>query len=239
MVPETDIPRRDVSTGVVERMVASERSELKDDGNTLFGYAAVFDQPEEIVDETGFAFREKFARGAFKKTLRERADRIQPLFNHGKDPSIGRKPLGVFTVLREDGHGLYYEVALANTSYNADIRELLSQGALRGNSIRMLVTRDSWRQDRDTQMDERTVREAVLEDLGPVSFPAYAGAVASLRDRDNNPEDAESTSGDAGGTSDTDAAPTSPDAALTSEITASAASRDRELELAASFVRKE
>jgi HK97 family phage prohead protease len=222
-----------VSKGYVERMIPEDRAQsgISDDGNTLYGYAITYDQPETIIDpDTGYTFRERIAKGAFRKTLRERGDQIQPLFNHGKDPSIGKKPLGVFKTLREDSTGLYFEVDLAATSYNGDIKALLQQGALRGNSVNMLVTRDSWTADRESGMEERTVREAMLAELGPVTFPAYAGAQASLRDQD---PDAGDTSEDAEGTSpEGDAARTSSDADPTSTAEAGFAVRERELQLA-------
>jgi hypothetical protein len=39
---------------------------------------------------------ERFAPGAWTKTIRERAAQIKALFQHGGDPQIGDKPLGPF-----------------------------------------------------------------------------------------------------------------------------------------------
>lgn len=210
-----------VSKGFVQRMLAQDRAGtgVSDDGNTLYGYAAVFGQRSRIVDDTGYAFDEVFAKGAFRKTLRERRDQIQPLFNHGTDPSIGKKPLGVFRTLREDDVGLYYEVELADTTYNADLKALVAQGALRGQSVQMMVTRDAWSQAEGTEV--RTVKEAMLADLGPVTFPAYAGTTAALREANL---DAEITSEDAGDDA------TSSDADLTSEWQGDIAAMDAALQ---------
>lgn len=159
-----------------------------DEGNTLVGHAAVFDSWTEINSHEGH-FVERFAPGAFSKTLKERGDRVKVLFNHGMDPSIGDKPLGKPSILREDGNGLYAEVPLAETSYNADIRGMLESGALDGMSVRFRVINEDveempQRSDNNpTGLPERTIREAQLYEFGPVTFPAYEAATAGIRSR--------------------------------------------------------
>jgi hypothetical protein len=39
-------------------------------------------------------FLERFAEGAWKKTIRESGAKVRSLFQHGMDPQIGDKPLG-------------------------------------------------------------------------------------------------------------------------------------------------
>lgn len=150
------------------------------DGNgVLFGYAAVFDTWTEINSWEG-RFKERLARGAFRKTLKERATQIKCLFNHGFDPQIGDKPLGAPTVMKEDARGLYVEVPLDDTSYNKDIRALLKSKALNGMSFRMSVVGEKWdKQDED--VPERTISEVRLYEFGPVTFPAYEATVAGVR----------------------------------------------------------
>ena len=104
------------------RMTVLEDSQLRmsDDGTTLTGYAALFDTPTVINSWEGH-FEERIMPGAFTKTLAERGDKIKVLFNHGFDPTIGDKPLGKPSVMREDSKGLYVEVPLDDTSYNRDL----------------------------------------------------------------------------------------------------------------------
>jgi HK97 family phage prohead protease len=78
---------------------------------------------------------ERFAPGAWRKTIKERADKIRALFQHGADPMIGDKPLGPFRKLEEDDGGGYAEVALLDTSYNRDLLPGLQEG-LYGSSHR-------------------------------------------------------------------------------------------------------
>lgn len=164
------------------RVAHSLRSE--DDGNTLVGYAAVFNQDTEINSWEGH-FIERIAPGAFKRTLKNRGDKVKVLFNHGHDPTIGEMPLGKPKTLREDDVGLFTEVPLTDTDYNREkIKPLLRDGALDGMSFRFSVPAggDEWDDDGDVPI--RTIREAKLFELGPVVFPAYDQSSVQLRSED-------------------------------------------------------
>jgi HK97 family phage prohead protease len=169
------------------RMVPMEQAELRTDGEgngmTLSGYAAVFDDWAEIESMWEGNFRERFLPGAFKRTLSARGDKIKVLFNHGMDPSIGDKPLGKPDKLKEDKRGLYVEVPLDDTSYNRDLAASLRSGALDGMSIRFRVVKEDWdyKDERKNALAERTISEAQLYELGPVTFPAYEATTAGIR----------------------------------------------------------
>lgn len=170
-----DAPREDLI-----RMSTSIRA--AEDGNTLVGYAAVFNEPTTIDSWEG-QFIEQIAPGAFRKTLKERGDQIKVLFNHGMDPSIGDKPLGKPSVQKEDSYGLAVECPLDDTSYNLDIKALLRSGALDGMSFRMSVVNDKWTYPADGEngLPVRTITEIRLYEWGPVTFPAYAATQAGVR----------------------------------------------------------
>lgn len=131
-------------------------------------------------------FMERFASGAWKKTIKERAGKIRALFQHGQDPQIGDKPLGPFHRLEEDDQGGYAEVKLLDTSYNRDLLPGLKDD-LYGASHRFGVMRSS-EEDRPERSEhnpdgikEVTIVEARLAELGPVTFPAYQGATSGMR----------------------------------------------------------
>lgn len=150
-----------------------------DDGRTLVGYAAVFDNWTEINSWEG-RFRERLMHGAFKRTLNNNRSSVKVLFNHGMDPTIGDKPLGKPRTMKEDDRGLYVEVPLDDTSYNRDIIASLDSGALDGMSFRMSVIREEW--DRlESDLPERTIQEVRLYEFGPVTFPAYEATEAGVR----------------------------------------------------------
>jgi HK97 family phage prohead protease len=131
-------------------------------------------------------FMERFAAGAWRKTIREQRDRIRSLFQHGMDPQVGDKPLGPITLLEENDAGGYGEVPLLDTSYNRDLLPGLKAG-LYGASHRFSVLREEVIDQPDPSesnphgLPERTVKEARLMEFGPVTFPAYAGATAGVR----------------------------------------------------------
>lgn len=177
MIPEYDAPRDDLV-----RMVKGTIS-TSDDGRMLVGYAARFNKPT-VVNSWEGNFREIIAPGAFARSLNNNpAPKV--LFNHGMDPSIGDKPLGKASVVREDDAGLYVEVPLTRTSYNNDIIELLRDGALDGMSFRFSVPAggDSWEHP-SKGLPTRTLTEVKLLEFGPVTFPAYAATSAGVRSRD-------------------------------------------------------
>lgn len=141
-------------------------------GRTLRGYASVFDYPIE----TGEPFVTYVRPGAFAKTLKENADEVVMLFNHGQDPNIGEKPLGKLTELAEDKTGLRFAGIVADTSYGRDILELFRSGAMDGISIQFESTQEGWNEDRT----ERYIQQVRLYELGPVTFPASAAATAQV-----------------------------------------------------------
>jgi uncharacterized protein len=169
-----EAPREDLI-----RMSTTLRHEEGGDGSLLVGYAAVFNE-ETVIDSWEGKFIERIAPGSFRKTLRERGDQIKVLFNHGMDPQIGDKPLGKPAVIKEDERGLYVEVPLDDTSYNADIKALLRSGALDGMSFRMTVLEDKWEEPEDG-LPIRTIKQVRLYEFGPVTFPAYAATQAGVR----------------------------------------------------------
>jgi HK97 family phage prohead protease len=169
-----------VKTDGLVRMTQGEYGLI--DGNTLYGYLSVFNQDTEINSAYEGHFMERIAPGAFARTLERRGHRVKILFNHGLDPHIGDKPLGKPSVLREDDHGLYVEVPLDDTSYNADLRASLKSGSLDGMSFRFSIPSGGATWDDDTGgLPQRTVNEVILHEGGPVTFPAYEGAAAGLR----------------------------------------------------------
>jgi HK97 family phage major capsid protein/HK97 family phage prohead protease len=152
----------------------------------LEGHFAKFNEWTEIDSVWEGRFMERIAPGAFRKTFAENRERIRPLFQHGQDPQVGDKPLGPITELEEDDQGARYKVDLLDTSYNRDLIPGLKAG-LYGSSFRFSVVKEDFDQKPTRSahnpegIPERTVREARVFEFGPVTFPAYAGATASVR----------------------------------------------------------
>lgn len=151
---------------------------------TLVGYFCVFNQWVEINSMVEGHFMERFSPRCFAKTISENRARMRVLFDHGEDPSIGKKILGPITVLREEDG--YYEVDLLDTSYNRDLLPGLKAGLYGSSMIFSVVKEDVVMRPKPSAynpmgLPERTVVEARIKEFGPVPFPVYAGATSGVR----------------------------------------------------------
>jgi len=185
---ETDDIRLDAPKDNLVRHVEF-RAEPSSDGLTLEGYAAVFNEWTEIDSWEG-TFKERIAPGAFRRTLGQRTPILQ--FDHGTHPLIGSLPLGVFTSINEDEHGLRVKARLSDNWLVQPIRDAIRDGAITGMSFRFRVIKDQWSKGRD-KMAERTINEVALYEAGPVVFPAYEQTTVGVRSREiltalNDPE---------------------------------------------------
>jgi HK97 family phage prohead protease len=153
---------------------------------TLVGSLAVFDEWSEIDSYSEGHFMERNAPGAFDKTISENRDKMRVLFQHGQDPQIGDKPLGVIASLEANERTVDYAVPMFDTVYNRELIPGLDAGAY-GSSYRFEVLRENWdrkakRSDHNPDaLPERTIKEVRMVEFGPVTFPAYQGATAGLR----------------------------------------------------------
>jgi HK97 family phage major capsid protein/HK97 family phage prohead protease len=165
------------------------------DGRTLEGYAAVFDTPTTIESFAG-EFEEVVKRGAFRKTLRDRAPVMQ--FDHGNDKRTGSVPIGAIEDLHEDDEGLFVNARLFANDVVEPIRQAVAGRAIRGMSFKFRVIRDQWvdRDGKKIPADDlagllenpgdrgpirREIQEVELFELGPVVFPAYTQTSVGVR----------------------------------------------------------
>ena len=160
---------------------------MRDDGAeipTLYGHFARFNEWTEIDSVVEGHFMERIAEGAFIRSFDETKPKV--LFQHGHDPNIGDKVLGIPTVLEEDDGGARYEVPLFDTEYNRELIPALRAGAY-GASFRFRVDHEDVVKDPERSehnpdgIPEKTIRAATVYEFGPVTFHAYAGATAGAR----------------------------------------------------------
>lgn len=147
-----------------------------DDSVTFDGIASVVDTPYSVRDVFG-EFTETMARGAFNKTLKEKAD-VRLLVNHEGVPLARTKSK---TLKLSAGPDLRAVASLdpANPTVQ-EIRSAMSRGDMDQMSIGFRVTRQEWNGD----YTERTIREVELFDVSVVTFPASPTTAASLRSID-------------------------------------------------------
>lgn len=167
-------------TGWISKNLSESRSiaystleaRAEGDGLTLIGYAAVWDSPSEPLP-----WIEYVKRGAFSKTLNDRAD-VRLLIDHEGVP-LARTKSGTLRLM-EDDKGLRTEADLDPA--NPDAARLISalrRGDISQMSFAFRVVKDSWSKDQQV----RELREVQLYDVSVVTFPAYEETLAELRSR--------------------------------------------------------
>lgn len=146
------------------------------EGNTLYGYAAKFDEPSE--DLGGFV--EVIRPGAFTSTLAT-AD-VRALYNHNHDHVLGRTKSGTLR-LEEDEVGLRFEVDLPDIQVARDLKVSVSRGDIDGCSFGFYCVADELHApEGDDDLPIREVLEVELIEISPaVAFPAYPSTEVDLR----------------------------------------------------------
>lgn len=172
------------------------------DGLTLDGYGAVFDTPT-VIDSWEGQFEEVIARGAFRKSLRERTPKMQ--FDHGHHPLIGSIPIGRITEVGEDEQGLHVVGRISDNWLMQPIRDAIAEESIDGMSFRFSVVREEWKDasgrtikaedvekalwwpaglDYDVVLPlRRTLKEVKLAEVGPVVWPAYDTTSVGVRSK--------------------------------------------------------
>jgi len=167
-----------------------EVKEVGDDG-TFSGYGSVFGTLD--------SYMEVVTPGAFAETLAIHNSK-------GRMPAMlwqhrSGEPIGVYTDMREDQHGLFVQGKFAlKTARGSEAYELLKMKALSGLSIGFMTREDSV--DKLTRI--RTLKKVDLWEVSLVTFPAHDDArVSAVKQIEGiqSLADAESYLRDAGGLS--------------------------------------
>lgn len=134
------------------------------------GHAAVFNSYSQNLG----GFVEQVARGAFTKTIAEQD--IRALFNHDPNFVLGRNVAGTLD-LAEDNSGLYYRIKPASTTYANDLMVSLKRGDISQSSFGFYTPPDgdTWGVT-ENDFPLRTLRQVILVDVSPVTYPAYLDA---------------------------------------------------------------
>ena len=180
------------------------------DGNTLDGYAAVFNR-ETIIDSWEGKFKEQVAPGSMKKSFRDAPPIIQ--FDHGRHVLIGSIPIGQHEPgspreetdpERAPEGGAHVIARLHDNWLIQPLRDAIKSESIDGMSFRFMVVREEWRDHtgkritdedalraelrrtwyEDVPDDElllRTLKELGVPELGPVVWPAYAETSVGVR----------------------------------------------------------
>lgn len=149
------------------------------------GYAANF----LSVDSHGSAF----GRSAFRKTIRERGDKIPVLYNHDPDKLIGKT-----SELRTDSKGLKFSARIIeDTTWGKDVMALVRAEILTGASFRFNAVKERPGLPTDNIVldglrgvkpeDIRFIEEVRLKEISPVTFPSNPlSQIESYRSEDHS-----------------------------------------------------
>ena len=140
-------------------------------GRTVHGIGVPYGVVAEVSDG-GRPYRERFAPGAFARSIAERGSKVRLFDSH----QTRRLPIGRAVELREASDGLHVAFEIAATRDGDDALELVRSGTVDAFSI-------GFRGIREHAEGDVTVRdEAALMEVSLVGLPAYAGAaIAGVR----------------------------------------------------------
>ena len=159
-----------------------EVRQLDGQAPTIAGYAVVFDSWSEIMaDGRGRPFRERIAPTAFDRALSAGPD-VRALWNHNTDLPLGRTRNGTLRI-DKDGRGLRFELTPPATTWGADAVESIRRGDVSGMSFAFAKRGegDTWTKPGPDGVAERTLLDADLYELSPVTFPAYPATDVAVR----------------------------------------------------------
>ena len=160
------LKERSVSPTMHERKRVDVPLEIKsiDTDGRFAGYASVFD----MVDNQ----RDVMLRGAFRDSIKERVREVKLLWQHDQ-----REPVGYFTAMFEDAHGLYVEGRLLMQVERArGAYTLLKEGVVSGLSIGYSPLRYTTAPDSGV----RKLHKVALWEVSLVTFPANEASRISV-----------------------------------------------------------
>ena len=167
---ESQWENKNMSKSRIERRFLPTDAELRDEGNRLVGHAATFEQPYSLG-----VFDEVIDRGAFDDAIEN--DDVRALWNHDPNIVLGRTKSGTLK-LSKDKHGLLSEIDLPKSAESQ--REAIERGDVDQMSFGFSVEEEKW-EEREDDVDLRTILRAKLYDVSPVTFPANPNTDVALR----------------------------------------------------------
>lgn len=167
---------------------AGLKVETRADGTRhVCGYAAVFyNGTPETQFELWQGCVERIMPGAFTEALSR--DDVRCLFNHEADAIFGRTVAGTLT-LTEDSVGLWYDCVLSNSGAADNLYTSVDRRDVTGSSFGFECEKSDWitaKTGEGISYDVRQVMSVKLWDVGPATFPAYAGTSSEIATRSHD-----------------------------------------------------
>lgn len=147
----------------MDALLAMELRNVAAESRTIVGVVVPYD---EVSYLTPGGEGERVRRGAFRRSLDHRGDRIPLLRNHARDRTLGRSQS--FT---ETDDGLVGAFVVNDGPHGDELLDDVRHGYLEGMSVGFQAVRVERAPD-----GVREVREARLVEVSMVGIPAYEGA---------------------------------------------------------------
>lgn len=166
--------------GLEARGYVAETRAVGDDQPRIEGLGSVYGQTTRIG---GFFFEwdEEVAEGAWKNTISRDGADIRSMFNHDTNRLLGRTTAGTLR-LEDRKAGLLYDVDINADDPNAmSVHAQVARGDVSGASVWFRVTSEQWEEptdDNGLEVPKRTITEAELFEVGPVTMPAFEQTTA-------------------------------------------------------------
>lgn len=163
------------------RTITTEYKVREDESEPIIeGYFAVFNSTYDM----GWDMHESIAPGAFTKAL---SGDVRALFNHDTNLVLGRTSAHTLE-LREDAHGLWGRIRINPNDTDAmNAYQRIKRGDVSGCSFGFNIT-DEETEYRDDGSVWFTIREVVLHEISPCTFPAYESTNVTARNQATHEE---------------------------------------------------
>ena len=159
-------------TNIIELRTHPEEIRVANDGRTVSGYAAMWQQPSMDM-----GFTEYLAPNCFRDSLAT-GDGVRLLREHDPKLLLARTSSGTLT-LKEDATGLAFTATLPKSPIGLDTAELLNRRDLTGMSFSFRAIQDTWGKSGSTVT--RTLHKCALSEISIVSNPAYPSTSVNIR----------------------------------------------------------
>ena len=151
------------------------------EGNTLTGYAALYNSWSKPLMGARGEFREQIAPGAFDKSI---AAGASLWFMHDSSQILANTKSGTLK-LESDAKGLRYTATLGDSARDQGILDLVRRGVVNEMSFGFRVPEggDAW------SGQQRTLKAVDLREISLVEVGAYSGTSASTRTEPEAPKE--------------------------------------------------
>jgi HK97 family phage prohead protease len=173
-----------MSTNIERRFISAAEIRVSGDKEPIIdGYAGLVNTDSAELRTSRGTFIERIVPGAFADAI-GRSD-IRALFNHNPDYVLGRVSAGTLTV-EEDARGMKIRNTPPDTQVARDLVTSMRRGDITQMSFSFHVAKGGDRFEMRGSKVYRTITKFdQIDDVSPVTYPAYADTTVSVRSLDD------------------------------------------------------